>query len=53
MFDLAYTDLNNGRVHIVVEYMDGGSLQDILDSGGCAYEDVLADISFQVSQSVS
>ena len=45
---LAFTDLSSGFVHLVVEYMDGGSLQDIVDMGGCADEDVLADLSCQV-----
>jgi len=31
-----------------VEYMDGGSLQDILDRGRCADESVLVNIAFQV-----
>lgn len=35
-------------MHLVIEYMDGGSLQDIVDRGGCRDENVLADISYQV-----
>jgi hypothetical protein len=41
----AYHDLKTGHVHLVVELMDGGSLQDIVDTGGCDNEDVLANIS--------
>jgi hypothetical protein len=29
--------------------MDGGSLQDVVDSGGCMDEEILADIAYQVS----
>jgi serine/threonine protein kinase len=36
-------------VALVVEYMDGGSLQDLVDAGGCASEAVLANISTQVT----
>ena len=35
-------------VNLVVEYMDGGSLQDVVDNGGCRDEEVLADIAHQV-----
>jgi hypothetical protein len=35
-------------VNLVVEYMDGGSLQDLVDRGGCQDEQVLADIAHQV-----
>jgi serine/threonine protein kinase len=34
-----------GSISLVVEYMDGGSLQDIVDTGGCCDEGVLASIS--------
>ena len=44
----AYHDLKTGHVHLVVELMDGGSLQDIVDTGGCPDEDVLANISVRV-----
>ena len=37
-------------VALVVEYMDGGSLQDLAEAGGCACEGVLANISAQVSE---
>ncbi|CAK4096344.1 unnamed protein product [Aphanomyces euteiches] len=44
----AYMNPNEGNVSIVVEYMDGGSLQDIVDTGGCTSESVLANISYRV-----
>lgn len=44
----AFMNPNEGNVSIVVEYMDGGSLQDIVDTGGCTCEVVLANISFRV-----
>ncbi len=34
----------SGDVNIVLEYMDGGSLQDIVDTGGCASESVSINI---------
>lgn len=46
--NIAYTDLTSGLVHLVVEFMDGGSLEDLIRSGGCRDESVLADLSFQV-----
>lgn len=47
-FHDAFISPNEGSVSIVVEYMDGGSLQDIVDTGGCASEPVLANISCRV-----
>lgn len=44
----AFMNPNEGNVSIVVEYMDGGSLQDIVDTGGCKSEAVLANISGRV-----
>uniref|UniRef100_K3WML9 mitogen-activated protein kinase kinase n=1 Tax=Globisporangium ultimum (strain ATCC 200006 / CBS 805.95 / DAOM BR144) TaxID=431595 RepID=K3WML9_GLOUD len=44
----AFMNPNEGNVSIVVEYMDGGSLQDIVDTGGCKSESVLANISYRV-----
>ncbi|RHY32485.1 hypothetical protein DYB32_002521 [Aphanomyces invadans] len=44
----AFMNPNEGNVSIVVEYMDGGSLQDIVDTGGCTSEPVLANISYRV-----
>ncbi|CAM9174319.1 unnamed protein product, partial [Ectocarpus fasciculatus] len=49
----AFTDLNSGYVHLVVEYMDGGSLEDIVNSGGCQDENVLADLSYQAMDGLS
>lgn len=43
----AFLDPKNGMVNLVVEYMDGGSLQDLVDRGGCQDEQVLADITHQ------
>ena len=39
---------SQGSISIAVEYMDGGSLQDIVDTGGCTAESVLANIAFRV-----
>ena len=47
MYD-AYMDKKEQSVTLVVEYMDGGSLQDIVDTGGCDCEPVLANISARV-----
>lgn len=44
----AFLRPNEGQVSIVEEFMDGGSLQDAVDAGGCQSEDVLAKISFCV-----
>lgn len=44
----AFMNPNEGNVSIVVEYMDGGSLQDIVERGGCKSESVLANISYRV-----
>lgn len=43
----AFTNLEDGVVAFIIEYMDGGSLQDIADNGGCNYEPTLASISIQ------
>jgi serine/threonine protein kinase len=37
-------------VNLVVEYMDGGSLEDLVQAGGCDDEGVLASIAQQVLQ---
>ncbi|KAF1331277.1 Ste/ste7 protein kinase, partial [Globisporangium splendens] len=44
----AFMNPKEGNVSIVVECMDGGSLQDIVDTGGCKSESVLANISYRV-----
>ena len=41
------SNLEDGGVALMVEYMDGGSLQDIVDMGGCDDEDTLASIAQQ------
>jgi serine/threonine protein kinase len=37
----------DGVVSLMIEYMDGGSLQDIVDMGGCDDEPTLANIAVQ------
>ena len=49
----AFTNPKSGMVNLVVEYMDGGSLQDLVMHGGCADEEVLADIAYQVLSGLS
>jgi serine/threonine protein kinase len=39
--------VEEGGVALMMEYMDGGSLQDIVDSGGCRDESILASIALQ------
>jgi len=46
----AFINPAEGNVTIIVEYMDGGSLQDIVDTGGCGSESVLANISWRLLQ---
>ena len=46
---VAFLDPVNGRVNLVVEYMDGGSLEDVVQAGGCQREDVLLDILNQAT----
>lgn len=43
----AFSNLEDGVVCFMMEYMDGGSLQDIADQGGCANEITLANIAIQ------
>lgn len=43
----AFVDPNSGMINVVIEYMDGGSLQDLANRGGCQDEDILADIAYQ------
>jgi len=40
-------NVKNGMVNLVMEYMDGGSLDDLVKNCGCQDEVVLADISRQ------
>ena len=44
----AFLDGSTGMVNIALEYMDGGSLQDLVNSGGCSDEAVLTDITYQM-----
>lgn len=43
----AFSNLEDGGVALMVEYMDGGSLQDIVDLGGCDDEGTLSSIAKQ------
>ena len=43
----AFIDYSNGLVNLAVEYMDSGSLEDLVQDGGCCNETVLADIAQQ------
>ena len=44
----AFINPEEGNTSMVVEYMDGGSLQDIIDTGGCDVEEVLSQISYRI-----
>ena len=44
----AFMQPDRGVLSLVLEYMDGGSLQDIVDTGGCAEESVLSHIAKDV-----
>lgn len=43
----AFSNIDEGGVCLMMEYMDGGSLQDIVDHGGCDDESTLANIANQ------
>lgn len=43
----AFSNMEDGLVCMMIEYMDGGSLQDIVDQGGCDDESTLANIAVQ------
>lgn len=43
----AFIDPKSGMINLVVEYMDGGSLEDLVKQGGCSDERVLADLCYQ------
>ena len=45
---VAFVSPETGMVNIVVEYMDGGSLEDVVNAGGCQDEIVVAQITKQV-----
>ena len=44
----AFANPKSGLINLVVEYMDGGSLSDLVQQGGCQEEAVLADVAAQV-----
>jgi serine/threonine protein kinase len=44
----AFADTEAGRVGIVMEYMGGGSLEDLVKAGGCQDEGNLANMSAQI-----
>lgn len=46
----AFVHSSSGIINLVIEYMDGGSLQDLVDHGGCQDEDILSDIAQQALQ---
>ena len=43
----AFSNLDEGGIALMMEFMDGGSLQDIVDEGGCDSEALLASIAHQ------
>lgn len=43
----AFSNIDEGGVALMMEYMDGGSLQDIVTEGGCDEEPTLASIAQQ------
>lgn len=47
-FHDTFSNMEDGNISIVVEFMDGGSLEDIVETGGCQLESVLANISYRV-----
>ncbi len=49
----AFVDPKSGMINLVIEYMDGGSLEDLVKQGGCDDERVLADIAFQTLNGLS
>lgn len=46
----AFVDPKSGMINLVIEYMDGGSLEDLVKQGGCRDEQVLADIAYQTAK---
>lgn len=44
----AFSNPSDGTVNMIVEYMDGGSLQDFIDTGGCDDENVLANVAYRI-----
>jgi serine/threonine protein kinase len=49
----AFADPKSGMINLVIEYMDGGSLEDLVRQGGCKDEQVLADIARQTLSGLS
>lgn len=49
----AFSNIDEGGVGLMIEYMDGGSLQDIVEDGGCDNESTLATIAYQALQGLS
>jgi serine/threonine protein kinase len=49
----AFSNIEDGVVCLMIEYMDGGSLQDIVDTGGCEDEVALANIAVQALKGLS
>jgi hypothetical protein len=49
----AFIDPKSGLINLVIEYMDGGSLEDLVRQGGCKDEQVLADIARQTLNGLS
>lgn len=49
----AFIDSRSGLINLVVEYMDGGSLEDLVRQGGCQDEYLLADIARQTLNGLS
>ncbi|GBG30363.1 Mitogen-activated protein kinase kinase 1 [Hondaea fermentalgiana] len=49
-FHDAFVNPQEGSVNIVMEYMDGGSLQDVVSAGGCDSEDVLSVVTENVAR---
>ncbi|CAM9733766.1 unnamed protein product, partial [Choristocarpus tenellus] len=43
----AFATIEDSTISLVVEFMDGGSLQDLVDSGGCQDEETLAQMAIQ------
>jgi serine/threonine protein kinase len=40
--------MKTNNLVLAIEYMDGGSLKEIVDAGGCKEEEFLAEISYNV-----
>lgn len=44
----AFVDPADGTVSVLMEYVDGGSLQDLIEDGACHYEHVIAHVAKQI-----